>query len=137
VCVLSLMFAPPPDIAFRFAVERFVAEAGPGLNYAQLRGLLGHRDAAILKLMGDADYEFRQIGREMARARGESAWQLLAWGASSPDGDVRSTCERLLIGSSCPNCRGRGYYAWQSPSGGWRRADCRFCGGTGCRGLIR
>jgi hypothetical protein len=69
---------PPAEYAFAAAVEEFVAAQG-WVPYPHLRGVVGHRHAA------------------------------LAWGERHPDPEVRRACRALTAPRfACPTCRGRG-----------------------------
>jgi hypothetical protein len=99
---------PPAEYAFAAAVEEFVAAQG-WVPYPHLRGVVGHREAACLWMLGLPNYDARQIARELLEREGPAAWPTLAWGERHPDPEVRRACRALTAPRfACPTCRGRG-----------------------------
>jgi hypothetical protein len=99
---------PPAEYAFAAAVEEFVAAQG-WVPYPHLRGVVGHRHAAYLRMLSLPDYEIRRIARELLEREGWAAWPTLAWGERHPDPEVRRACRALTAPRfACPTCRGRG-----------------------------
>lgn len=117
-------FAQPPrqpypaftgtEFAFTEAQEQWVRGA---TKVNRLEAVLEPFDARLVRMLGCAQHDCREVATDLIGAQGMDAARALIWGTMHRDAEVQSRCRMLINRLVCQGCNGTGL--------------CPTCMGTG------